>query len=126
MKKVRMTMQASDLSKEDLRTLIQVFREWELRTPRSDVTMLLFETDPELTTEEAKEIFQGIYPPFEQQQLFPTDFRQLNLGSRSIVVGGKIVGTCDDMSLTLAEASDEDIELLANAQSISMVKMGEG
>jgi len=120
-------MQATNLSKEDLRALIQAFREWELRTPRSEVVWVEFGTDPQLSTEEARDLFQGIYPPFKEQITIPSRTRQLNLGHRAISVTGEgIVGTVDELSLTLADASDEQIQRLQDAQTISLVKMGKG
>lgn len=50
----------------------------------------------------------------------------LHLGSRMIVVGGKVVGTCEDMHLTIGAATDQDIEKLRNARKIELIKIEVG
>lgn len=47
---------------------------------------------------------------------------ELRLGPRLVMVSGKLVGTCDDLSLTIAEATDEEIEELRGADAIRLVK----
>ncbi|MBW2675071.1 MAG: hypothetical protein JRD89_16950 [Deltaproteobacteria bacterium] len=47
---------------------------------------------------------------------------ELRLGPRLVMVGGKLVGTCDDLSLTIAEATKEEIEELRGADAIRLVK----
>lgn len=123
---VTMRITATDLSKDDLRALIQAFREWELRTPRSEVVGVVFETNPQLSSDEAKGLFQGIYPPFANLVSIPAKTRQLNLGNRGVVIGGKLVGTVDELSLSIAEATDQEIKSLQEAETISLVKVRRG
>lgn len=128
---VKMVLNANNLSKEGLRSFIQAIREWELRTPKSEVVGILINTDPELSTKEALGIFEGIYPPFKEQieilrtKLQPTK-QLLKLGPRAVTVGGKLLGTCDDLSLVIAEATEDEIKELENAQVIGLVKVARG
>lgn len=48
---------------------------------------------------------------------------ELRLGPRLLITAGKVLGTCDDLSLTIAEATDQEIEELQSANEISLVKM---
>ena len=122
---IKMVLNATNLFKEDLRSFIQAVREWELRTPKSEVADMLIKTDPELSSKEALEIFEGIYPPFKEQIEIPSP-RQLKLGPRAVAVGGKLVGTCDDLSLVIDEATEDEIKELENAQVIGLVKVARG
>lgn len=54
------------------------------------------------------------------------DTNELRLGPRTIVLRGKSVGTCDDLSFTIAEATEEEIEELRGANEIRLVRMAEG
>lgn len=47
---------------------------------------------------------------------------ELRLGPRLVMVSGKLVGTCDDLSLTIGEATKEEIEELRGADAIRLVK----
>lgn len=58
--------------------------------------------------------------PGEQQP------KELNLGPRMIVVRGRVIGTCDALSLTIAEATDEEIEELRSADEVSLVRIAGG
>lgn len=123
---VKMMMQATNLSKEELRTLIQAVREWELRNPRSEVVSVILDTRPQLSAAEVMEIFQGVYPAFEQVGAIEMKTRQLALGNRGIVIGGQVVGVLDEMTLSIAEASDELLNTLQEAETISLVKIRRG
>ena len=51
----------------------------------------------------------------------------VDLGPRLLVVGGETLGTCDNMTITIAEATPEELEKLKSANEIRLVKMiGEG
>lgn len=66
-----------------------------------------------------------ITPPFLMSQPAP-EMRELRLGPRLLIVKGKPLGTCDGLSLTIAEATEQEIEELQSANEISMVKMAKG
>ncbi len=48
--------------------------------------------------------------------------KELHLGPRTLIVNGKLLGTCDDLHLIIAEATDEEIQELQDAE-IRLVKM---
>lgn len=52
---------------------------------------------------------------------------KVDLGPRLLVVGGETLGTCDNMSITIDEATEEELEKLKSAYEIRLVKMiGDG
>ena len=125
--KVKIVLNITNMNKEDIRAFVQMIREWELRTPMAEITGVLFDTDPEITSDEAKEIFEGIFPEFEHLVEIPASKAQLlRLGVRGIAVGGKLVGTCDELTLSIGEATEEEMRELQEAQTISLVKMVKG
>ena len=125
--KVKIVISATGMNKEDIRAFVQVIREWELRTPRAEIAGVLFDTDPQITTAEAKEIFEGIFPEFEHLVEIPAGKGQLlRLGTRGVAIGGKLVGTCDEMTLSIGEATEEGMQELQEAQTISLIKMVKG
>lgn len=124
---VKIVLNITNMNKEDIRAFIQMIREWELRTPRAEIVGVLFDTDPQITTAEAKEIFEDIFPEYERLVKIPGSKAQLlRLGTRGIVVGGKLVGTCDELTLSIGEATEEEMRELQEAWSISLVKMVKG
>jgi len=124
---VKIVINAKETTKDDIRDFVQMIREWELRTPRSTICGVLFETDPEITSQEAKEIFEGVFPEFEHLLEIPASKSQLlRLGSRGITVAGKLVGTCDELTLSIGEASEEDMKELQEAQVIGLVRIRKG
>ncbi|GAI92597.1 unnamed protein product [marine sediment metagenome] len=51
----------------------------------------------------------------------------VDLGSRMIMVGSEALGTSDNISIQVAEATEEELEKLKSAYEIRLVKMlGEG
>jgi len=125
--KVKIVLNITNMNKEDIRAFVQMIREWELRTPMAEIAGVLFDTDPEITSDEAKEIFEGIFPEFEHLVEIPASKAQLlRLGVRGIAVGGKLVGTCDELTLSIGEATEEEMRELQEAQTISLVKMVKG
>ncbi len=124
---VKIVINVKEATKDDIRDFVQMIREWELRTPRATICGVLFETDPEITSAEAKAIFEGIFPEFEHLVEIPGGQAQLlRLGSRGIVVQGKLTGTCDELTLSIAEASEEDMKALQDADTISLIRMNKG
>lgn len=51
--------------------------------------------------------------------------KDLHLGPRALIVNGKLLGTCEDLHLTIVEATDEEIQELQDADEIHLVKMKE-
>jgi len=52
---------------------------------------------------------------------------KVNLGPRMIMVRGEALGTSDNISIQVAEATEEELEKLKSAYEIRLVKMlGEG
>ncbi|KKM22445.1 hypothetical protein LCGC14_1625280 [marine sediment metagenome] len=126
--KVTMMLMANDFSQEDLRSLIQAIREWGTAMPElATRPSLLLHTDPPLSHEEAEALLQEIGLPIhatlEVHGALP---KELRLGPRGIMVGGKLVGTCDGMSITVAEAGEEEIQALEGAPVIGLVRMARG
>ena len=125
--KVKIVINVKETTKDDIRDFVQMIREWELRTPKATICGVLFETDPEITSEEAKAIFEGIFPEFEHLVEIPASkAKLLRLGARLITVEGKPIGTCDELTLSIGEASEEDIERLQEAEAIVLVKIHKG
>ncbi len=123
--KVTMMLKADDLSQEDLRSLVQAIREWGTAMP--ELATLLFDTNPPLSHEEARALLQGIGLPIHATlEVRGAPPKELRLGPRGIMVGGKLVGTCDGMSITVAEAGEEEIQALEGAPVIGLVRMARG
>ena len=124
---VKVVINVKEMTKDDIRDFVQMIREWELRTPKATICGVLFETNPEITSEEAKRIFEGVFPEFEHLVEIPGGQAQLlRLGARGISVGGKLVGTCDELTLSIGEASEEEIKRLQEAEAIALVKIHKG
>lgn len=124
---VKIVLNVKEMEKVDIREFIRMIRDWELRTPAAEVVGILFETDPEVSSKEAKEIFQGIFGEFEHVVEIPsTKPSFIRLGTRGVTVDGKLVGTCDELTLSLGSASPEDLDNLENATTIGLVKIRNG
>ncbi|KKK80881.1 hypothetical protein LCGC14_2819040, partial [marine sediment metagenome] len=99
---VKIVLNVREMSKEDIRGFVQMIRDWELRTPKAEVVGVLFETDPEITVAEVKEIFEGIFPEFDHLVGVPESKPGLlRLGRRGLVADGDLIGTCDELTLTI-------------------------
>ncbi len=46
--------------------------------------------------------------------------RALNLGPRLLKIGDKVIGTCDELTVVIAEATDEEIRKLLEADEITL------
>jgi len=124
---VKIVINSQDATQDDIRAFVQMIREWELRTPRSNITGVLFETDPEISSAEAKAIFEGIFPEFEHLVEMPASkAKLLRLGTRLITIEGQPVGTCDELTLSIGEASEEEMQRLQETNCIALVKMNKG
>ena len=124
---VKIVFDARKTDKDDIRAFVQMVREWELRTPEASVAYVGFESNPEITSAEAKAIFEGLFPEFEHLVETPGGQAQLlRLGSRGIAVGGKLIGTCDELSLSIGEASEEEMKQLQEAETINLVRIRKG
>jgi len=124
---VKIVINSQEMTQEDIRTFVQMIREWELKTPRTSITGVLFETDPEISSAEAKAIFEGVFPEFEHLVEIPdSKAKLLRLGTRLITVEGQPIGTCDELTLSIGEASEEDMQKLQETNCIALVKMNKG
>ena len=124
---VKIVLNITSVNKEDVRAFVQMIREWELRTHSAQIDGVLFHTNPQITSAEAREIFEDIFPEFKHLVEIPASKAQLlRLGVRGIVVGGKLVGTCDELTLSIGEASDEEIRELQKAHVIGLVRIQKG
>lgn len=124
---IEMAFKARNMSKEELRALLQKIREWELGTPRTELDSFTFTSNPELSKAETMEIFDGISPKFKNVVSIPLPKNPiLSLGTRGIVVKGKLIGTCDEFTLSLGESSEEDVQALQTAETISLVRIRKG
>ena len=124
---VKVVINCQETTQDDIRAFVQMIREWELKTPRTSITGVLFETDPEISSAEAKAIFEGVFPEFEHLVEVPaTKGSMLRLGARGITLEGELVGTVDELTLSIGEASEEEIEKLQEAHCIALVKMNKG
>jgi len=124
---VSIIINTKNTTKEDIRSFLQAVREWELRAPRTEIVGVRFEADPEITSEEAKEIFEGIFPEFEKLVEIPKPQGSLlRLGGRGITVNGQLIGTCDELTLSIGQATDEEMRRLEEADAITLVRIRRG
>lgn len=52
--------------------------------------------------------------------------QNVRLGPRLVIVGGEPLGTADDLTLQVAEATEEELEKLKEAQAILLAKITQG
>jgi len=124
---VKVVINCQETTQDDIRAFVQMIREWELRTPKSSITGVLFETDPEISSAEAKAIFEGVFPEFEHLVEIPdSKAKLLRLGTRLITIEGQPVGTCAELTLSIGEASEEEMQRLQDTNCIALVKMNKG
>ena len=124
---MKIVINAKETTQDDIRAFVQMIREWELKTPRTTIAGILFDTDPEITSEVAKEIFEGIFPEFENIVERPSSKgSMLRLGSRGVTVDGDLIGTCDELTLSIGEATEEEIKRLEDAEAIVLVRIRQG
>ncbi len=55
-----------------------------------------------------------------------SNFEQIHLGPRQIVVKGEIIGAIDDVILDINEADGSELKKLQEAQTIQLVKIAQG
>lgn len=124
---VSVIINTKNATKEDIRSLLQKVKVWDMLTPTVEITDIRFVTDTEIPEDVAKSLYEGIFEKFDEVEMeAQTERRLLSLGSRGITVGGQLIGTCEELSLTLEEATEEDIEKLQGAESISLVRIRKG
>lgn len=124
---VTLTLSARNISRDQLRALIQAIRDWEQGVGGNEPCGIRCETNPRMTVDETQKLLSEIHPDFARRAVYresPT--RVLRLGQRMLTVGGKLIGTCDQLSLEIAEGTAQEIEELENAQVISLVRMTKG
>lgn len=125
---VNMELKASDLSMEDLHAFVRAIREWELLTSRTKVAGICLETDPVMSVDEGRALFEGIYD-YEDATILtkkpkPKAVKLLALGRRGIVVDAQLVGYCDELTLSIGESSPEELKKLQDTQIIALIKIG--
>ena len=124
---VKMVLNVKNMDKTDIRDFIGMIRDWEIRTPAAEVVGIWFETDPEISSEETKEIFQGLFRQFEHVVEIPSSQPSfIRLGQRGVVVDGKLVGTCDELTLSIGSASPENLAHLESANTIGLIRINKG
>ena len=75
---VKVTIQSTDLSKEEVRLIIQSIRDCEIKYfPKKEISVLV--EVPELTTAECTEILTSIKPPYK----YGPSVRQIRFGGRT-------------------------------------------
>lgn len=136
--KVKMILNADNMTKADLRAFIQKIREWELKTPKSQIVGILFDTDPQMSSQESADIFRGIFPEFKHLAEIPGPVKPeeglhvtvapdegsvLRLGTRGIIVDGELIGTCNELTLSIGEAGETELKKLQEAHVIQLVKI---
>ncbi len=52
--------------------------------------------------------------------------QNVRLGPRLVIVGGEPLGTADDLTLQVAEATEEELDKLREAQAILLAKITQG
>jgi len=116
---------SGNLSKEELRSLMQAIKTWGEQLGDRVVGFTI--DVPGLTRQEVIELLGDIYPVVGEFALPPAPRgREISFGPRMIVVGDSILATCDHMAMTIAEATDEEIECFENALEIKLVKIMKG
>ena len=124
---VKIVLNITNMNKEDIRAFVQMIREWELRTPRAQIAGVLFDTNPQITGAEAKDIFNGIFPEFKHLVEMPQqEGSVLRLGTRGISVDGELIGTCDELTLSIGEAGETELKKLQEAHTIKLVRISKG
>lgn len=54
------------------------------------------------------------------------DNGNIHLGPRQVVVGGRVIGSIDDVILEITQASESELKKLMEAQSIQLVRISKG
>jgi hypothetical protein len=120
----KMTLNIKDMDRDDLQAFIQMVRDWELRTPKSSITGILINTEPELTTEETTELFAGVFPDFESLVEIPIpQGAVLRLGTRQVLVNDQLVGVLEELCLNIGSTNDTVTKLLEDAEIIGLKKV---
>jgi len=77
-----------------------------------------------MEADEEREIFQDLFPHIDLQEgASEPDPGFLRLGQRGVVADGKLIGTCDELSLTFGSVGPEEVEALENANTIGLVRI---
>lgn len=137
--KVNLSVKSDQLSKEDLRALLQAIRDCEKAT-FPDKEIYVSAEAPELSTDEMTEILTSIKPPYdygpvifkyaEEQEkgeakgyknMRPKRFA-LHWPHFIVVVKDTIVGSGDNLKLTFKHALSKEVEMLRLADKIELVR----
>lgn len=121
----RIVLNANEVTKEDITALLKMVRSWELLTPKAEILRIRFDTSPKMEADEEREVFQDIFPGIDRLEgASEPDLGFLRLGQRGVIVNGKLIGTCDELTLSFGRVGSEEAEALENATTISLVKIG--
>jgi len=52
--------------------------------------------------------------------------KEVSLGPRLLIHGEHRLGTCDNLIITVAEATEEEIQEMIGAREVRLVKIGKG
>lgn len=120
----KIVLNVKGVSKEDITALVRMIRSWELLTPKAEIVGVLFDTAPKMEADEEREIFQGIFSDINSlKEASAPSPGFLRLGQRAVTANGKLIGTCDELSLSFGDVGPEEVEALENANTIGLVKM---
>ncbi len=126
----KIMVHCDDVSKEDLYLFLQAIRGWEAPDSGKKTARISIETSPRMAIEEMRELVGRLTPAIVEEVILKSQprpkVRELRLGPRLLIIKGKPLGTCDGLSLNIAEATDQEIEELRSANEISLVKMAKG
>ena len=120
----RIVLNVKQMTKEDITELIRAVRDWELRTPKASIVGVRCDTLPKMEAAEEREVFLPYFPDIDR--LVGTSEPEpgfLALGARGVVVDGKLIGTCDELSLSFGSVGLEEVTALENAETIGLVRI---
>lgn len=124
---VRIVLNAKEVSQEDITALIKMVRSWELLTPKAEIVGIRFDTAPKMEADKERDIFRGIFSDIDR--LVGTSEPEpgfLALGLRAVTADGKLIGTCEELTLSFGSVGPEEVEALESADTIGLVRIRKG
>lgn len=123
---VTIIINGKNVTQADIRHFIQKVREWELTTPKGEIQGIKIQTDPQLSSDDVKAIFRGVFQEFKDMVEVPVaDPGHLRLGRRAVCIEGVPVGVCQEMELSIGASTDEVNKKLREANIIELIKVKE-
>lgn len=121
---VTIIINGKQVTQADIRHFIQKVREWELTTPKGEIEGIKIQTDPQLSPDEVKAIFRGVFQEFKDMVEVPVkDPGHLRLGRRAVCIEGIPIGLVQEMELSIGASTDEVNQKLQQANIIQLVKV---